>query len=108
MAGNDKIWQNMTSFGKICPALMADIGGHNFLPNSIQKVLKYTGRIYSTRSLQIRGVFAVQVPVRRVRGANNQKLSQCHVNREIHSNPALEQHAEIPRNGNFLNIIKYT
>ena len=62
----------MTSFGKICPALMADIGGHNFLPNSIQKVLKYTGRIYSTRSLQIRGVFAVEVPVRRVRGANNQ------------------------------------
>ena len=53
---------------------MADIGGHSFLHNSIQKVLKYTGRIYSTRSLQIRGVFAVQVHVRRVRGASNQKL----------------------------------
>ena len=50
---------------------MADIRDPNFLHNSIQKVLKYTGRIYSTRSLQIRGVFAVQVHVRRVRGANS-------------------------------------
>ena len=78
---------------------MADIGGPNFLHNSIQKVLKYTGRIYSTRSLQIRGVFAVQVHVRRVGGANNQKLSQYHTNRETHSNPALEQHPEILRTG---------
>ena len=106
MVGNDRKWQDIASFGKKCPALMADIGDPNFLHNSIQNVLKYTGRIYSTKSLQIRGVFAVQVHVRRVRGASNQKHSQCHVNREIHSNPALEQHAEIPRTGNFLNVIE--
>ena len=45
--------------------------GHNFRQNAIYKNKKYTGPIYSTRSLQIRGVFEVQVHVQLVRGANS-------------------------------------
>ena len=63
MARNDKFWQKMPSIN----------GGHNFLQNSIQKVLKYTGPLYSTRSLQIRGVFEVQWHVQLVGGANSHK-----------------------------------
>ena len=41
------VWANLT------------FRGRNFCQNLIQKVLKYTRPIYSTRSLQIRGVFDV-------------------------------------------------
>ena len=61
----------LTAFGIFCKTRLPTSEVDNFSLKMSWNILKYTGTIYSTRSLQIRGVFEVKVIHFRVGGGNS-------------------------------------